>query len=201
MKRERYNVRSMNSDYDMFECLPNGSVRWRGNVNGLIAARLQLQELAGRTGNDHFAVNLTSRTFVFRANTGRTEAELAERVFQIAYTEKLRTRRAAMLRGYGYGVVSVIGNEAGKKLLTSMQLAATDIALFMVGHGAPQGGRHAMVKWLKARYRGVRIIALNPPNEEIPSADFNVLQNGPELWLPLLIRTAGASGEDSTATD
>jgi hypothetical protein len=40
-----------------------------------------------------------------------------------------------------------------------------------------------MVAWLRARYPRVRIIALNPPAEQIPTADYNVLQNGPEKWL------------------
>jgi hypothetical protein len=55
-----------------------------------------------------------------------------------------------------------------------------------VGHAAPEQARKEIVDWLKAHYPNVRILALNPPNQMVPNADYNVLQNGPELWLPLL---------------
>jgi surfactin synthase thioesterase subunit len=183
----------MDSDYNLFECLPDGSVMWRGSVKGLESARLKLQELAEGTDNDHFAIRLPAREVVFRADADRSAAELAKRVFQIAYTEHLRQQRADLLRGHGYGVVSVIGNEAAKTLLTALRLRGDDIALFMVGHGAPESVRNEMVAWLRSRYPSVRIIALNPPNQQIQAADFNVLQNGPELWLRLLVSTAGGS--------
>lgn len=147
----------MDSEYNIFECLPDGSVMWRGSVKGLTAARLKLQELAGSANSDYFAMRLPSHEIVFRANAGRAEVEMAKRVFQIAYTEKLRTQRAELLRSRGYGVISVIGNDAAKTLLTALHLEAADIALFMVGHGAPQATRKEMVEWLKAHYRGVRL--------------------------------------------
>jgi hypothetical protein len=185
----------MDSEYHIFEYLPDGSVIWRGKAKGLESARLKLQELANEAGNDYFAVRLPTREVVFRAAAGRSEAALAKRVFQIAYTEDLRRLRADLLRGYGFGVVSVIGNEAAKALLTALHLKGDDIAFFMVGHGAPQSARNEIVAWLKSKYPSVRIIALNPPDEQVQAADFNVLQNGPELWLPLLASTsAGPSG-------
>lgn len=53
---------------------------------------------------------------------------------------------------------------------------------------------------VKSPLSGSQIIALNPPNEEIQSADFNVVQNGAELWLPLLVSSsAGTGGESSRA--
>jgi hypothetical protein len=56
----------------------------------------------------------------------------------------------------------------------------------MVGHAAAKLTRNEIVDWLRARYPTPKIIALNPPDEQIPSADYNVLQNGPELWLPIV---------------
>ncbi len=41
-----------------------------------------------------------------------------------------------------------------------------------------------MVDWLKAKYPNVKVLALNPPNQQLPGADYNVVQNGPEKWLP-----------------
>jgi hypothetical protein len=47
-----------------------------------------------------------------------------------------------------------------------------------------------MVAWLKGRYPGVRIIALNLPDEAIPIADYNVPHDEPELWLPIVRNVA-----------
>jgi short-subunit dehydrogenase involved in D-alanine esterification of teichoic acids len=78
----------------------------------------------------------------------------------------------------------VIGNEAAKVLLSTMQ--HTDLALFIVGHAAPEQTRKEMVDWLKAKYPNVKVLALNPPNQQLPDADYNVVQNGPEKWLPFV---------------
>ena len=181
----------MDSEYHIFECLPDGSVLWRGNAKGLESARSKLQELADEASNDYLAIRLPTREVVFRADAGQSEVALAKRVFQVAYTEHLRTLRADLLRSRGYGVVSVIGNEAAKRLLAALQLKRDDISFFMVGHAAPESTRNEMAAWLKSAYPTARILALNPPNQQIRAADFNVLQNGPELWLPLIVGTAG----------
>jgi len=178
----------------MFECLPDGSVLWKGTVRGLESTRFLLQELARKTSNDHFAIRLPMREVVFRADAGRSGATLAKRVFQVAYTENLRKLRADLLRSCGYGVVSVKGNETAKALLAAIQLKRDDISFFMVGHAAPESTRNEMAAWLRSIYPTARIIALNPPNQQIPAADFNVLQNGPELWLPIVGAAGGPSG-------
>src|SRR5579864_6038072 len=107
-----------------------------------------------------------------------------KRIFQIAYTEQLRSERAELLTRLGYGVISVIGNESAKVLLSTIQ--HTDLALFIVGHAASEQTRTEMVDWLKSKYPNVRILALNPPNEELLGADYNVIQNGPDKWLPFV---------------
>jgi hypothetical protein len=109
---------------------------------------------------------------------------VTKRIFQIAYTERLRSERAELLIHLGYGVISVIGNESAKILLNGIQ--HTDLALFIVGHAASEQTRTEMVDWLKAKYPSVRILALNPPNEQLLRADYNVVQNGPENWLPFV---------------
>ena len=109
-------------------------------------------------------------------------------VFQIAYEERLRAFRTDVLKLHGYEVVSVIGNEAAKIVLKSGQ--AYD--LFMVGHGAPKQTRAAMTAWLKKNYPKVPILALNPPdNRELDGADYNVILNGPDTWLPFVQIAAG----------
>ena len=187
----------MNNDYEIFECHSDGSVNWRDSAPDLKTARILLQKFANpNNGSDYFAMCLPTRELVFRADPSWKARVVARRVFQIAYTDSLRQVRAEILRSYGYGVLSVIGNDAAKNLLRMLQVRAEDIAFFMVGHAAHSLTRNEMVDWLRARYPSVKIIALNPPNEPISRADYNILQNGPELWLPIV---AGSSASPLSA--
>ena len=104
-------------------------------------------------------------------------------IFQIAYTDSLRDERAELLRRLGHRVISVIGNESAKAVLGAIQF---DFTLFIIGHAAPEQMRNEMLSWLKARYPNVRILALNPTDQRLPGADYNVIQNGPEKWLPFI---------------
>jgi hypothetical protein len=54
--------------YDLFEQFPDGSVFWRAFVPGLEKAHARLQELAGRSPNEHFAMYLPSKEIVGRVN-------------------------------------------------------------------------------------------------------------------------------------
>jgi hypothetical protein len=85
-------------------------------------------------------------------------------VFQIAYDEHRLVTRAELLRHHGYEVVSVVGNEAAKIVLSSPQ----HCDLFIVGHAAPEQTRKEMVDWLKARYPHVKILALEPQTSTLP---------------------------------
>lgn len=177
----------MDREYEIFECLADGSIMWCARATGLRNARLTLHGLLRDTGKEYFAMHLLSRDIIFAADVSRAESERAnQRIFQIAYDDGLRFTRAELLRSLGYPVISVMGNEAAKILLTTLQHDNLGIALFIVGHAAPAQIRHEMVDWLKANYPGAKILALNPPYQQIESADYNVMQNGPELWLPLV---------------
>jgi hypothetical protein len=46
-----------------------------------------------------------------------------------------------------------------------------------------------MVDWLSVNYPGARILALNPPNQQVNGTDYNVLQNEPDTWIPLVTST------------
>jgi hypothetical protein len=60
---------------------------------------------------------------------------------------------------------------------------------FIVGTDATKEVREEMVAWLKARFPGVPILALNPPGTPLlRGANYNVKQNGSELWLPVVSR-------------
>ena len=115
------------------------------------------------------------------------------RIFQIAYDGELGLRRAELLRSRGYGVISVIGNDAAKVLLSSIQ----HYDFFIVGHAAPEQTRREIVDWLKAQYPGIKILVLNPPDQQVPAADYNVPLNGPETWLPIVFRQLASSPSTS----
>jgi hypothetical protein len=46
--------------YELFEKFPDGSSRWRDSVPGFEIIRLRLQELAQRSANQCYAIDLTT---------------------------------------------------------------------------------------------------------------------------------------------
>ena len=184
----------MEREYEIFKCLPDGSVIWCARASGLPNARLRLGELMRDTGEEYFALHLSTRDLVFAVDASKVMSERAsKRIFQIAYTDQLSLTRAELLRSLGYAVLSVLGNEAAKVLLTTLDGHSHGIALFMVGHAASAQTRKEMVDWLRANYPKSKILALNPSNQQVPDADYNVLQNGPELWIPFVASTIHAA--------
>ena len=167
--------------YDIFEVMPDGSTVKRAAVSGLEFAKLSLEELARRTTNECFAADRYTHQVVAQMNLPLPKRSI-KRIFQISYDEEAGVRRADLLKNRGYDVVSVLGNKDAKVLLSSIQ----HYDLFIVGHAAPEETRREIVNWLKAQYPCVRILALNPPNQQVLSADINVRQNGPENWLPIV---------------
>jgi len=123
--------------------------------------------------------------------------EIKERclVGQVGYDQTRVAARTDLLRAHGYQVVSVIGNEAARRVVDSLQ----HCHVFLVGPTAPKETREEMVVWLKAKFPGVPILALNPPTTPtLSGADYNVNQNSPEVWLSLITRTLGhCSGVES----
>src|SRR5207244_7047991 len=95
---------------------------------------------------------------VAQRNVPQAKGRTVKRIFQIAYDEGIGFRRAQLLRELGYGVISALGNEAAKVLLSSIQ----HYDLFILGHAAPESSRRAIVAWLRANYPRFKIIALNP---------------------------------------
>jgi hypothetical protein len=47
-------------EYDLFEKFPDGSSLWRACVLGLEGTRLHLQELAQKSGNQFYAIEMVS---------------------------------------------------------------------------------------------------------------------------------------------
>ena len=169
--------------YDIFEVMPDGSSVKRAAVSGLEFAKLALEELSKRTiySNECFAADRDTHQVVAQMNVPLAGRSI-KRIFQIAYDEESRLQRAELLLGCGYGVISVLGNEAAKLLLSSIQ----HYDLFIVGPDAPEETRREIVDWLKENYPQVKILAMNPPDQQVPKADYNAEQDGPENWLPIV---------------
>lgn len=180
--------------YEIFEVLPNGSRQRVAVIAGLHSAKARLSELGNTTLNECLAADARTHQVVAFVNVPRAKWQASKHIFQISYDEQAGLQRAELLKSHGYSVVSVVANEAAQVVLSPRQ----HYDLFVVGHAAPQETRQAMVFWLKAKYPRVKVLALNPPNQQVSRADYNVPQNEPENWLPIVSRQLGNS-TDGTA--
>lgn len=54
-----------------------------------------------------------------------------------------------------------------------------------------------MVHWLKAKYPKAILIALNPPDQQLLHTDYNVEQNYPQAWLPIISRELANSADSA----
>lgn len=168
----------MYRSYEIIEVMPDGSTVKRSVVNGLEFAKLMLEDLSKRTTNECMAADEKTHQVVAQANLPPAKRAI-KRIFQIAYDEGAGLRSAELLRSHGFGVISVLSNEAAKVLLASIE----KYDLFIVGHAAAEESRREMVDWLKTNYPSVKVLALNPPHQPLPNADYNALENDPDDWL------------------
>lgn len=169
---------SVYRSYEILEVMTNGSTVKRSVVNGLEIAKVTLENLARRTANECIAADERTHQIVAQLNLPPAKRQM-KRIFQIAYDEEAALGRAELLRSRGYGVISVLSNEAAKVLLSSIQ----KYDLFIIGHAAPEKSRTEMVDWLKEKYPDVKTLALNPPHHPLPNADYNAPASDPEGWL------------------
>ena len=123
----------MHEAYEIVEVLPNGSRQSVAVIYGLESANARLQELANNTRNECYAADARTRQIVAMRNV----APAVKQIFQISYDEQLSLRRAELLNSHGYSVVSVIGNDAAKVVLSSIQ----HYDLFIIGHAAAEKTR------------------------------------------------------------
>lgn len=174
--------------YEILEVMPDGSTIRRSMVSGLEFAKMALGELSKRTNNECFATDERTHQVIAQMNIPPAKRS-RKRVFQIAYEEEAGLRSAELLTSRGYGVISVLSNEAAKVLLSSIQ----KYDLFIVGHAAPEGARREMVNWLRKKYPDVRILALNLPHQPLPNVDYNALHDDHEGWLQFVAEQVALS--------
>lgn len=164
--------------YEILEVLPDGSTVKRSVALGLEFAKVTLEDLSKRTTNECIAADARTHQVVAQRNVPPAK-RVIKRIFHIAYDEEACLRTAELLRNHGFGVISALSNEAAKVLLASVE----KYDLFIVGHAAPEKCRVEMVDWLKMNYPKIRVLALNPPHQPLPNADYNALESDSESWL------------------
>ena len=96
----------MKHKYDLFEKYPDGSSLWRDSVSGFEITRIRLKELALRSENQYYAIDLT---------TGEVLAFISERALRMdsAHFEKLKDEARAMLLRYGRFEGHISGEDQG----------------------------------------------------------------------------------------
>ena len=58
----------MQRTYDIFEKMPDGTIMWRGSIQGLEEAVRNLKELAARSLNEFQMLHLATQSLVATAN-------------------------------------------------------------------------------------------------------------------------------------
>ena len=185
----------MHRNYEIFEVLPDGSPQRVAVASGLESAKLKLHDLSNHSRNECYVVDPGTHQIVVHMNVPPTKWQAVKRVLQISYEAESGIRRARLLTSFGCNVVSIISNEAAEFLLTGLISKSDRFDLFIIGHAAPEETRREIVAWLKAKYPRAKVLALNPPNQQILSADFNVPQEDPESWLPIVRHELGESAD------
>lgn len=69
----------MDREYDLFEKFPDGTSLWRASVLGIEGTRLYLQELAQKSGNRFYAIDMVSGKTVDLGSEGGEPGLLAPR--------------------------------------------------------------------------------------------------------------------------
>jgi hypothetical protein len=177
-------------EYDVFEVLPDGSRVPRASLPGLEAVWEELSRLAKRTTNELLATHTQTHQVVAQLNVPPALERARKVIFQVAYTEALGVARSDELTRRGYRVVTVIGNERAKRVLTE---SGQHYDLFVVAHAAPKSIREAMVAWLRANYPNGKILALNPAHERLHDVSYNAPLHSRETWMPIIARALGSA--------
>ncbi len=166
----------MLSPFHIFKLQSNGSRRWMEGAVSLERAKARVEALAASSPGEYAITNLTGHEISVKSQPKRI-------MFQIGYDEREVNARAELFRRVGHEVLSVLDNEAAKRVLASIR----DVDVFVVGHAAPDQTRKEMVDWLKTNFPKVKIVALIPSaTRELPRADYNIVLNDWDKLLSLV---------------
>jgi len=104
-------------------------------------------------------------------------------IVQVEYRPRLLTVREEILQFLGNPVVSVFGLQAAREL----DLSDKDVAVVLIGHGAPWDERSQLIAHFKRTLRGIPVIAsLRLSDKPFGNADFNCPADNPPEWVRLV---------------
>jgi hypothetical protein len=108
-------------------------------------------------------------------------------VLQIEFSPGILEDREAILRRSGCRVMSVLGsNEAHE-----FDLAANDVGVVVIGHGAPREERQRLASFFREKVGGIRIVCLlRYTDEPFREANFNVPADNPPLWERTIVQAS-----------
>jgi len=117
---------------------------------------------------------------------------MSAHILQVAYYHPLQELRAEMLRGSGYQVTSVSGNNEAMGLNAAV-IAAADLVL--VGFSAQHSVRSTIVHWFKVHYPNIPVVVLQFSEwERFAEADVATLSEDPAIWLAEIASTLRFKG-------
>lgn len=166
----------MLSPFHIFKVQSNGNRRWMEGAVSVETAQARVKALAASSPGEYVITNLTGHEISAKSQPKRV-------MFQIGYDERELNARAELFQRVGHEVLSVLDNEAAKRVLASVR----NVDVFVVGHAAPDQTRKEMVDWLKSNFPEAKIVALIPSAaREVPRADYNIALNDWEKLLSLV---------------
>jgi hypothetical protein len=100
-------------------------------------------------------------------------------IMQVEFSPSLLEERESVLRQSGCRVISVLG--CGE--VQGLTLAALNIGVIVIGHGAPWCERQELVTQFRKEKPAVVIVSLlRSTDEPFSEADFNIPADNPPLW-------------------
>jgi hypothetical protein len=161
--------------YDIFKEQPDRSLRWLAAVPSMETAEAHVKGLPP----GEYVIISDLRT-VKRISIQSPPKQI---VFQVAYDDQRgAAARETLFRSFGHEVISVVDNDAAKRVLASIP----SVDVFVLGHTAPEQTREEMIDWLHLNFPKARIVALIPSaSPELLCADYNIPQRDWAAWISL----------------
>lgn len=111
-------------------------------------------------------------------------------ILQIEFTPGLLEDRSAILRRCGCRVMSVLGCTEAQ----AYNLAANDLGVVVIGHGAPREQRQQLVSLFREKVLDITIVCLLRYADTLfGEAHFNVPSDNPALWETTVIKASQCS--------
>ncbi len=158
----------MHREYDLFRRVGEKSGQWLYSIIGLPEACDRLaKEAAQSLESEVYVEHVRSNTIVARMNI--PAQDLHKSIFFVGFGEPASANVSASLTGMGY-TVTVHRNNATAKLVLELPQS---YKYFVLGNG-PDEPRDDICRFIKRRFPGASVLALNMRHESLAGADLNL---------------------------